>query len=430
MQNVLKTASLFLLIALPVGCTFLAGQSSAQVLLRQSDLVYQGAFRLPQGDFGSPQYSGFNYGGTALGYNPARNSLYIVGHDWYQLSAEVSIPQIINSTNLNSLATATVLQPFSDSLEGKIASINPTDTNAKKIGGHLVYGGALYVAAYSYYDGGATQSSSHFVRPTNLSTTGQVNGPYRVGTIGPRYVAGYMAPVPQDWQSAFGSPALTGQCCLSIISTTSQGPAVFGFNPADLGSKNPIPATPLVEYPPEHPTLGAWGGNGTPNPVYNMSTAVRGLVFPQGTRSVLFFGSTGLGVPCYGAGTSDPSLDRQPVPGESGVIYCYDPDNRSKGCHAYPYGAFVWAYDANDLLAVKNGQKNPWEVTPYATWSPNFPTGGYQVNGAAYDPSTGRIYVAVMWEDGSMPLIHVLKVNVPGGGDTTPPSAPRNLRTR
>lgn len=73
MLNLLKTASLFLLIALTVGFAFMAGQSSAQVLLGQSDLVYQGAFRLPQGDFGSPQYSGFNYGGTAFGYNPARN---------------------------------------------------------------------------------------------------------------------------------------------------------------------------------------------------------------------------------------------------------------------------------------------------------------------------------------------------------------------
>ena len=34
--------------------------------LVETDLEYLGAFRVPQGDFGSPQYSGFNYGGTAL----------------------------------------------------------------------------------------------------------------------------------------------------------------------------------------------------------------------------------------------------------------------------------------------------------------------------------------------------------------------------
>jgi hypothetical protein len=426
MGNLFKNALLLFLMALPVDYTFLAGQSSAQTLLQQSDLIYQGAFRLPQGEFGSPQYSGFNYGGTALGYNPAHNSLYIVGHDWYQLTAEVSIPQITNSNNLNNLATATVLQQFSDPLEGKIGSINPSDPNSKKIGGQMVYGSQLYVSAYSYYDGGGTQSSSHFVRPTNLSTTGQVSGPYRVGTIGPRFIAGYMTQIPQEWQSAFGGPAVTGQCCLSIISTTSLGPAAFVFNPADVGSKNPVPTTPLVFYPIDHPTLGTWEGNGTPNPIYNMTTGIRGMAFPQGTRSVLFFGTTGLGVSCYGAGTSDLSLDRKPVPGESGVIYCYDPDNGSKGCHAYPYGNYVWAYDANDLISVKNGQKNPWDVLPYATWSLN--STGSGVNGAAYDPSTGRIYLSVGFEDGTMPLIHVFKVNVAGQGDTTPPSAPKGLK--
>jgi hypothetical protein len=30
--------------------------------------------------------------------------------------------------------------------------------------------------------------------------------------------------------------------------------------------------------------------------------------------------------------------------------------------------AFVWAYDLNDLAAVKAGQKRPWDVVPYATW--------------------------------------------------------------
>ena len=47
-------------------------------LLGESDLTYLGAFRLPSGNFGA---SSFEYGGTALAYNPANNSLFIVGHD-------------------------------------------------------------------------------------------------------------------------------------------------------------------------------------------------------------------------------------------------------------------------------------------------------------------------------------------------------------
>src|SRR5919108_3024060 len=59
-----------------------------------SNLVYQGAFRVPQG---STDQTSFSYGGTALSYNPINNSLFMVGHDWYQRSAEISIPTVINS---------------------------------------------------------------------------------------------------------------------------------------------------------------------------------------------------------------------------------------------------------------------------------------------------------------------------------------------
>src|SRR5512141_3173961 len=101
-----------------------AGISLADVkLLGQSDLEYLGAFRVPQGDYGSPSYSGFNYGGTALSYNPVNNSLFLVGHSWYQLTAEISVPQIVNSANLGDLKTATVLQPFADITEGNRSNI-------------------------------------------------------------------------------------------------------------------------------------------------------------------------------------------------------------------------------------------------------------------------------------------------------------------
>ena len=77
-------------------------------LLHQSDLGYLGAFRLPSGNFGA---STFEYGGTALTYNPANNSLFMVGHDWDQAIAEVSIPAL-RTGSLSSLNTASVLQPF------------------------------------------------------------------------------------------------------------------------------------------------------------------------------------------------------------------------------------------------------------------------------------------------------------------------------
>ena len=86
-------------------------------LVYQGDLQYLGAFRVPDGQFGT---SVFDYGGTGLAFNAARNSLFIVGHDWTQAVAEIAIPQsIVNSNRLTDLATAPVLQPFVDVL-GKV----------------------------------------------------------------------------------------------------------------------------------------------------------------------------------------------------------------------------------------------------------------------------------------------------------------------
>ena len=246
-----------------LGCIKVAPtQPTTSPLIQQADLVYVGAFLLPPRTSDATSCS---YGGTALAYNPAHNSLFLVGHDSYQRTAEVSIPALVQSTTLASLHRATFLQPFVEVAEGQLPLINPPDPNAKKIGGHLVYNGQLYVSGYSYYDGSATQAVSHFVRPLSLTTTGQVGGPYQVGTLGAGFVSGYMTLIPQEWQSAFGGPALTGNCCLSVITRTSYGPAAFVFDPAAVGDIVPVPASPLVYYPSSHPTIGAWKDSWDPS---------------------------------------------------------------------------------------------------------------------------------------------------------------------
>jgi hypothetical protein len=65
----------------------------------------------------------FDYGGTALAYDPARNGLFIVGHVYYQLTAEVSIPSPVGSDRLSSLRRARYLQPFTDATDGLIREL-------------------------------------------------------------------------------------------------------------------------------------------------------------------------------------------------------------------------------------------------------------------------------------------------------------------
>ena len=109
---------------------------------------YVGAFRVPDGNIGD---SSFAWGGTALAFNPANNSLFLVGHDHQQAVAEVQIPaSVVNSGNLKDLPTAKVLQPFVKVLP-RIP--NFTLEGTVKVGGLMVVDGQLIGTLYVYYDG-------------------------------------------------------------------------------------------------------------------------------------------------------------------------------------------------------------------------------------------------------------------------------------
>ena len=396
--------------------------SAGEQLVYQGNLNYLGAFRVPQLGSAGDQNS-FDYGGTSLSFNATNNSLFMVGFSQQQALAEISIPTL-GTGPLSGLKVSSLLQNFKDPTEGKLSQINPTDPNSKLIGGTLVYNNKLYLTGYSYYDGSGTQSKTIFARPLNLSTAGQVQGPYAVGNQYQGFVSGYMTPIPATWQASLGGPMLIGNCCLAIAGIQSNGPAASVFSPASVGVVDPVPATPVVGYPSTNPLAG-WG---TTNPLYNGSTHVTGIVFPNGTRSVLFFGRHGVGTFCYGPGTSDASLAGTTSP--SGDPWCYDPTDSSKGTHAYPYKHQVWAYDANDLLTVKNGTKAQYAIVPYAVWNFDLPYdgGGMDIGGAAYDPQTGRIYVSQLYTDvNSGPVIHVFQVGT-GTATSTIPSVPTNLQ--
>src|SRR4029079_8432514 len=209
------------------------------------------------------------------------------------------------------------------------------DAKPVKSGGLLVAGNQLLGTEYAWYDAEGDAVTSHFKLSSLNLNTATVSGLYQVGTLGGGYVGGYMATVPAEWQSAVGTQYLTGQAALNIIGRTSAGPALFGFDPAQLGA-TPAPATSLVYYPLANPLRPET----TQNAYFNLTTKINGVVFPQGTDSVLFFGSHGTGPYWYGL----------PDDGSN-----HDPYRIYKGSHAPPYTYQVWAYDAHDLQAVENG---------------------------------------------------------------------------
>lgn len=268
-------------------------------LLTSSDLSYQGSFRLPAGQYGG---STFSYGGTALAYNPTHNSLFIVGHDWDQQVAEISIP-VLKTGALSGLNTAKVLQNFYDITEGQMKYIRVGGAYYEdnvKVGGLHVSGSTIVGSVYAYYDGPSLQYLSHFTSGTTLSTLGDFSGMYRIaeGSLYEGWVSAYMTPVPSEHRAALGGDLLVGDCCKAIDGSQSHGPSVASINASDITTGT---SDHLLGYPyPTHTTLGRYSDYGVVRPVLNLMTTVNGVVIPNGSRTLFFFGQTGLGVTCYG----------------------------------------------------------------------------------------------------------------------------------
>jgi hypothetical protein len=234
---------------------------------------------------------------------------------------------------------------------------------------------------------------SHFTLSSLNLASAQVRGLFPLGTLGGGFVGGYMAAIPPEWQAALGAPDLTGQAAIPIISRTSSGPAAFGFEPSNLGSAI-APDIPYVYYPINH-QLG-WNSD----PLFNGTTTINGAAFAPGTRSVLFIGANGVGPIGYGEAQDYNDIYRP-----------YKGYHSQDGVYQYE----VWAYDVVDLLAVKNGLKQPWEIRPYQTWSFDVPVfdGGKTVGGTAFDPATGRLFISQMGTGvGRTPLIQVFQLSV------------------
>jgi hypothetical protein len=271
------------------------------------------------------------------------------------------------------------------------------------------------------HDGGFFVSNPDF---TNLE------GPFYTSWGTSRYTTGWVTDVPGAWQAALGGNALAGHCCAATISSTSFGPSAFAFTLQQVGQTIPLPITPLLYYTQQNPTIGDCA---VPNPAevyWHCHDNPRGMVIPGGYGTLLYFSQHGIGNTIspgviYGEGSDwTTSAPREEA---------HDPAVAGRTYHAYPYRYQFLAYRLSDLAAVKAGQKQPWEVIPYARWYVPLPPvpddGPYSaksVGGMAYDPVRRRLYVvATSAEDGVRPLIHVFAVAPP---PTTPLSSPENLR--
>ena len=189
--------------------------------------VYLGSFTIP------PE---LHYGGHALGLSADGASLYYTCIYGTSI-ARLSIPALGG--------TAAILEPCGgpDIVKGMGQS--------GLIGGILHYGGAMYLTTYGDYDAGHSMRTSHW----SGAALNAMSGPDAISNdINPGLVAGYMAVVPAEWRALLGGPVLSGQCCISIISRSSHGPAAAVFDPADRKKK-----AKLLQGYPYRPAARIWG---------------------------------------------------------------------------------------------------------------------------------------------------------------------------
>ena len=353
--------------------------------------TYRGCFRAPDISANTDAET-WNYGGGYLAFDPNDGGIFVNGIETQGRIGKIKPVATSLSANKSSLPRATTLQapvPVLRRIPGQ-----PFDDG--RLGGLLVDGDSLYGAAYSYYNNRNAKEGlgirvSHY-KFANRNLTSTLTPLYPVGPQSqlpknPRdVVGGYMASVPVSQRADYGYRHLTGLSGIAIVSGASSGPAVAAFDAATIGAGPFAPALPLTDYPIETP-LANWG---TQNNLFNGTSEIKGVMMDQ-AGDVHFFGSHGTGQFTYG-GSGDNAR------GDSTT-------------HAPPYRYQIWTYAKADLLAVKNGAKQPHQITPvvYPLTLP-FSTSACYAGGMCYDQVNGLVYVAAMRCDGSLPIIHVFSV--------------------
>ncbi len=359
-------------------------QSSAP-LLDIRDLRFEGAARLPASEFNG---SSMNYSEGLLEYDPASNSILIVGHAHHQALAEFALPPLVQSDVLSELNMAAPPMQGFDGVLGRMTGGNPQGLN--RIGGlellDTAAGRRLLVNAYEYYDApGDNTHTSLLLDDPGAIVASSVMGPKRFSG-GAGHTSGWISPIPEAWRDALGGDYITGQSSgIPIISRTSVGPSAFAFDASSITDAiETIDTVRLLDFSLGNPLNGDLSNDSRDNDLWtHLSRAVFGMVVP-GTRTYLTIG--------YSGGH------------QSGVCYKCTQDNGNL-CGGYcPRIAsdrynYYWLWDLNDLMAARNGAIEPHQIRPYAYGEWQTPFAGHLVGGGSYDPASGLLYVSVPGAD-------------------------------
>ncbi len=405
-------------------------------LIQPSDLVYLGAFRLPEGSGGTD----WTYGGNALAYYPDGDpsggddgypgSLFGTGNDQQLYVSEISIPAPVVSSNknLDELNTATTLQPFTDIFSSLFSYIEQPRV------------GMCYLGPQD----GQSSGKIHFCLGLHLQDTGyepshgwfntDLSNPDTAGAwvfgIYTGYVTNdYMCEIPRDWADSHTSGRYLATGRAREGPWSGYGPGLFAYAPWEDG--NP-PAqgstldaiTPLMLYGTPvsgSPELDLDGVQAITD--YSDSDRWRACAWLTNgdDAAVVFAGTKALGNTWYGFANGTVWDHECAETNSCPEVPDWPYDNR--GYWADDFQAQLLFFDPDDLAAVASGAAATWSPMPYAVMdlSPYLFDPYYTVEdlinykrdfvGAiTFDRERRLLYVIEPIVDDYKPIVHVFRV--------------------
>jgi hypothetical protein len=394
----------------PPGAYRLPGPATSR--LQPSQLVYRGAFRLPEPSGGSSwaysgdgltYYPGGDPGGAADGYP---GSLFGIGHDWQHAVSEVSIPApaVAAAGDVDELPRATTLQPFAD-VRG---SLYPD------LGGEMLRADVEYVPAPDrlilcwgrhFQEGEA--NTAHMACGLDLSEP-QPAGPWSAGGYEDYVTNDYLCSVDPAWAAANapGMTLATGR--FRDGGQGAMGPSLLVLAPPQAGSPAAgatLPAVPLILY---DDVTGA-----APRTLagYHHSDEWTGAAWLSGggRSAVVFAGTKGTGDCWYGFADGTVWPEGPPYP----VV----PPEWERGWWSTGFTAELLFYDPADLAAVAAGELAADRPQPYAVLPLDPHLCGarsgqekHHVAAIAFDRAHGRLFLVEPFATGGDAVVHVWEI--------------------
>ncbi len=365
-----------------------------------SSLSYKGGFRVNAGQHGDTIYSAADYSTGIFTVSESGNSIFLAGNPREQRIAEFEIPEIVNTRDIIEMVKAdNFLQEF-EIFHDPETRYDSGIAGFFRFSGLIAIDGKLIVHAFNWYDanGTETDTTSVIVDSNNLATS-EIIGPFQLE--GAARSAGWVTPVPLNWQSRLGGTHVSGWSQGSINSRLSNGPSAYFWNPHEDALNNsvpgPIAATVGLTFPLDN-ILYDYGTYGdyydgtlttnaeilTNNQLNNdlwtyMSGATYGFIIP-GTNTYVTLGVNG-GI-------------------NSGVGYKWQyPDGKYCSGHCpkdrEDLQNYYWLWQLSDLEKAVKGEIPPYSIRPYSFGE--LDTAGFKGRLASghYDPESGRLIISL-----------------------------------